>query len=97
MNMLAELKHTNQDHEWYPTTNEIIEAFHNHVHHFEIESLLDIGAGNGKVLTAFKDKNSKKEHCYPTDLLAIEKSQPFPRDKSGEVPSSLNLVHRMKD
>jgi len=28
---------------------------------------------------------------------AIEKSQPFPRDKSGEVPSSLNIVHRMKD
>ncbi|MBC3874626.1 cell envelope integrity protein TolA [Undibacterium sp. LX15W] len=28
---------------------------------------------------------------------AIEKSQPFPRDKSGEVPGSLNLVHRMKD
>ncbi|MFA9275916.1 MAG: energy transducer TonB [Candidatus Aquirickettsiella gammari] len=28
---------------------------------------------------------------------AIEKSQPFPRDKTGEVPSSLNLVHRMKD
>ena len=43
MNMLAELKHTAQDHEWYPTTNEIIEAFHNHVHHFEIESLLDLG------------------------------------------------------
>lgn len=28
---------------------------------------------------------------------AIEKSQPFPRDKSGEVPSSLNIIHRMKD
>lgn len=28
---------------------------------------------------------------------AIEKSQPFPRDKSGEVPASLNLVHKMKD
>lgn len=28
---------------------------------------------------------------------AIEKSQPFPREKSGEVPSSLNIVHRMKD
>lgn len=28
---------------------------------------------------------------------AIEKSQPFPRDKSGEVPSSFTLVHRMKD
>ena len=77
MNMLAELKHTAQDHEWYPTTNEIIEAFHNHVHPFEIESLLDIGAGNGKVLTYFKDRNSKQEHCYATDLLAIEKSQPL--------------------
>lgn len=77
MNMLAELKHTNQDHEWYPTTNEIIEAFHNHVHRFEVESLLDIGAGNGKVLTAFRDKNSKQEHCYHTDLLAIEKAQPL--------------------
>ena len=77
MNMLAELKHTAQDHEWYPTTNEIIEAFHNHVHHFEIESLLDIGAGNGKVLTALRDRNSKQEHCYSTDLLAIEKSQPL--------------------
>lgn len=28
---------------------------------------------------------------------AIDKSQPFPRDKSGEVPSSLTIVHRMKD
>ena len=75
MNMLAELKHTAQDHEWYPTTNEIIEAFHNHVHQFEIESLLDIGAGNGKVLTAFRERNNKQEHCYSTDFLAIEKSQ----------------------
>jgi colicin import membrane protein len=28
---------------------------------------------------------------------AIVKSVPFPRDKSGEVPSSINYVHRMKD
>lgn len=28
---------------------------------------------------------------------AIDKSQPFPRDKSGEVPASLSIIHRMKD
>ncbi|MBR7801091.1 energy transducer TonB [Undibacterium fentianense] len=28
---------------------------------------------------------------------AIDKSQPFPRDKTGSVPASLNIVHRMKD
>lgn len=28
---------------------------------------------------------------------AIDKSQPFPRDKSGEVPASLTIIHRMKD
>jgi colicin import membrane protein len=28
---------------------------------------------------------------------AIEKSTPFPRDKSGEVPSSIVYVHRMKE
>ncbi len=85
MNILAELKHTAQDHEWYPTTNEIIEAFHSHVHHFEIESLLDIGAGNGKVLTTFRDRNSKQEHCYSTDLLAIEKSQPLLESLSPDI------------
>lgn len=28
---------------------------------------------------------------------AIDKSQPFPRDKTGEVPASLTIIHRMKD
>lgn len=28
---------------------------------------------------------------------AIEKSQPFPRDKSGKVPSALRVVHKPKD
>ena len=76
---LAELKATDQDFEWYPTTNEIIDAFHAHVNRYEIESLLDIGAGNGKVLSAFKEKNSKVEsgYGYHTDLLAIEISQPL--------------------
>ena len=61
---LAELKATDQDFEWYPTTNEIIDAFHAHVNRYEIESLLDIGAGNGKVLSSFKEKNSNVESGY---------------------------------
>ena len=30
-------------------------------------------------------------------LNAIEKSQPFPADKSGSVPSSINIIHKPKD
>ena len=30
-------------------------------------------------------------------LNAIEKSQPFPPDKSGKVPSSVTIIHRPKD
>lgn len=35
---LAELEATGQDHEWYPTTNEIIDAFHAHASSFEMSS-----------------------------------------------------------
>ncbi|MBA3756960.1 MAG: hypothetical protein H0X02_12365, partial [Nitrosomonas sp.] len=48
-NVLAELKETAQDFEWYPTTNEIIDAFHEHANKLAPERLLEIGAGNGKV------------------------------------------------
>ncbi|HEX2531921.1 MAG TPA: cell envelope integrity protein TolA [Burkholderiaceae bacterium] len=30
-------------------------------------------------------------------LNAIEKSQPYPRDKSGKVPSGFNLIHKPKE
>lgn len=85
---LAELRDSQQDFEWYPTTNEIIDAFHAHVHRFEIESLLDIGAGNGKVLNRFREINAKKykdDYGYKTDLLAIEKSQPLLESLSAEI------------
>lgn len=77
MNMIAELKDTEQDFEFYPTTNQIISAFHGHVHKFEISSLLDIGAGNGKVLNRFKEINSQFEHGYRTEYFAIEKARPL--------------------
>lgn len=74
--LLAELRHTQQDYEWYPTTNEIINAFHRHAAKYQIKSLLDIGAGNGKVLNRFKEL-SKSDRDNHIDLFAIEKSRPL--------------------
>ena len=77
---LAELKATDQDFEWYPTTEEIITAFQQHANNFEPESLLDIGSGNGKVLNRFKElkrKNPDDRDSYDTDYFAIEKARPL--------------------
>lgn len=77
---LAELKATDQDYEWYPTTNEIIDAFHAHANNLEPASILDIGAGNGKVLSRFKElnkRNSDDRDNYHTDYFAIEKARPL--------------------
>ena len=51
--IVAQLKEANQDHEFYPTTNEIIDAMVSDIQltgkrdYREVHSLLDIGAGMG--------------------------------------------------
>lgn len=71
--IIRELKDVNEDFEFYPTTDEIISCiqidinqqfsgFNNSV---ESYSLLDCGAGDGRVLTELKTG----------DLYAIEKSK----------------------
>lgn len=78
---LAELKATDQDFEWYPTTDEIIFQFFKSINSAEIESLLDIGAGNGKVLMEFEklkcqyNETTSDRQSYNTSLFAIEKSR----------------------
>ncbi|MBX9638065.1 MAG: DUF4942 domain-containing protein [Nitrosomonas sp.] len=77
---IAELDATGQDFEWYPTTNEIISAFHKHASRWRLESLLDIGAGNGKVLNRFKELNKRDPEDrdnYHTEYFAIEKARPL--------------------
>ncbi|MBY0498869.1 MAG: DUF4942 domain-containing protein [Nitrosomonas sp.] len=79
---LAELGATGQDFEWYPTTNEIIDSFFDHASRFELDSLLDVGAGDGKVLKRFKEKHlSVPIYEYETrrqvDYYAIEKARPL--------------------
>lgn len=77
MNMLAELQITNQDFEWYPTTNEIIAAIKKHGDTLDISSLLDIGAGNGKVLKALEHMRNSWGEEKKIDIFAIEKSRPL--------------------
>lgn len=72
--LLAQLKSEGQDFEFYPTTDEIISALIRSIGRTErngFHSFLDIGAGNGKVLKAVKDR------AVFTELYAIEKSIPL--------------------
>lgn len=106
------LKENNQDFEWYPTTNEILEAIHkdlllisesqqtffkdieeenkylkqfksnikwnydynvnNKTYNYQIDSLIDIGAGDGRVLNYFKTSNKyaiEKSKIHITNLI----------------------------
>jgi len=73
---LQKIKELNEDFEWYPTTNEILEKLveniHKSVEHkwYRNKSFLDIGAGNGKVLDFIKDETE-----YFSKFFFIEKSQ----------------------
>lgn len=76
--LLDEMRSTDQDFEWYPTTSEIIECMSHHLLNVgRYDSILDVGAGNGKVLKAVADyAKAHKERSY-IDLFAIEKSRPL--------------------
>lgn len=97
--LVSDLKSMGQDHEFYPTTNEIIEALADDIlmglnaryskkdtplYLQDVESVLDIGAGNGKVLLALhqhKDLRIRR-------MLAIEKSAHL----RGQMPASIFVV-----
>jgi hypothetical protein len=68
--LIRELKESDQDFEWYPTTNEIIGMMIGHAKRIATRgaSFLDIGAGNGKVLEAVR----KADLAF--QRYAIEKS-----------------------
>lgn len=66
--IIETLKNNREDFEFYPTTNEILEAMKKELEDRRFESFLDIGCGNGKVLQFIKT------HFNPDFLLGIEKS-----------------------
>ena len=84
--LLTKVKNANEDFEWYPTTREIIETVYEDMLDKLYDkpkntwkSILDIGAGNGKLFTTIKDitksKGEKEAKLHINDAYAIEKSQ----------------------
>ena len=82
---VRELKEAGQDFEWYPTTNAMIHAVFSHCHLEYSSSVLDIGAGDGRVLEYLDrltfesrkkdpDNQDSKQFHSCIDKYAIEKS-----------------------
>jgi hypothetical protein len=84
LSLVQNLKEAEQDFEWYPTTSEQIEIIINDIkeikEHYDFTSrssekvkLLDIGAGDGRVLNAIKASFEQDEY-FDIDTFAIEKA-----------------------
>jgi hypothetical protein len=83
--LVKALKDANQDFEFYPTTDSQINTISNDIlslmDNFDFErgsrgiiTILDVGAGTGKVLTRLKDDITKKHDHQTVNLQAIEKA-----------------------
>lgn len=76
--VVEQLKQADQDFEWYPTTDEIIGALCRDMRRVLVRarrmSLLDIGAGNGKVLAAVRAGLAGGADPVEVEMYAIEKS-----------------------
>ncbi len=93
---LDEMKSTDQDFEWYPTTDEIMDAvaedFSTSIlddfSHASFPAILDVGAGDGRVLKGlvarFEQRCKGVEADY-VSKLAIEKSMPLVQAMPAEV------------
>jgi len=67
--LLKQVQREEQDYEWYPTTEEIIlKVFEDAEPRLDVNAVLDVGAGDGKVLGRFADDFD------PDKLYAIERS-----------------------
>lgn len=77
--MVKELKAAGQDHEWYPTTKEIIKDIHRDIGNSRNNGLkiLDIGAGDGNFFKVMEELEEYKESCYQNKhtKYAIERSE----------------------
>jgi hypothetical protein len=71
------LKAADEDYEWYPTTDAIIRTVAENInsisYHDRPKSILDVGAGDGRVLTAIDDMLKGERHNV-VSLYAIEKA-----------------------
>lgn len=72
--LLDEMKATGQDFEWYPTTDEIINKLYSHIGYRQVDKIIDVGAGNGKVLKRIRELKKESNKNSSVKLFAIEKS-----------------------
>lgn len=79
MTLLAAVKAADQDFEWYPTTQRMIDVVAKHIP-ADTKSIMDIGAGDGRVLVELA-----KRCEYPPELYAIEKSSVLVEAQPEEV------------
>lgn len=78
--MVQHLKDTEQDFEWYPTTETMVETVWRHINGRSHNgfSMLDIGAGDGRVFSLMDDMSAKHERgATLSDRYAIEKATPL--------------------
>ncbi len=80
-NLIQELKLAGQDNEFYPTTDEIIFALALKIGTHSTLSMLEVGAGNGKVFKKLEEWNPNLE----IDKFAIEKSEILINQLSSDV------------
>lgn len=80
--LLDLVKQNNEDFEWYPTTNEMLEVLSKRIKQIEedknlnVESMLDIGAGDGRVLKYFNnDLRINKIHAIIALCYGLSKMQ----------------------
>ena len=82
--LVQDLKEANQDFEWYPTTTEQIQIITNDIkkikenfdftdRYSQAVKVLDIGAGDGRVLKAIQSEFEQEEY-FNVDAFAIEKA-----------------------
>ena len=108
LSLLKEVKENNQDYEWYPTTNEIIEKIYEDLMYDEnidnFSSILDIGIGNGKFFTVLDELNStermKTQEYRDNDSVSwdsIQKIEHFRVKKYGIEKSKVLVDSLDKD
>lgn len=75
--LVKELKEQEQDFEWYPSTDEMIDCLINHLKRFErtcnIRKALDIGAGDGRVLKKIRQEFDTNSFMIEQASAHIEK------------------------
>ena len=76
--LVVALKENDQDFEWYPSTREMVNQILKHIPE-KASSILDIGAGDGRVLKWIGEK------CEHAKLYGIEKSQILVQEQPADV------------